>query len=355
MSQNPYQVNGTANLNVQPDIPFQPNAANQNTGINCQIGASNGNYHSGAYTNGQSNGLSGIGTTQGNNFTMKNEVIMPGQGNYDTNTGEDNAEKNGGNRDAEILALKNLNVAHRQNLEMATGGDYNPADFTDKTTRNGFIKKVFGILSVQLFITFFFTLGVVLSRGLQDFLLKNWYIAIITSVISLIIIYIIVYSKLGRKVPWNYILLFVFTLAESVTVGFITANTVRASDKGPYTVALAAGLTAAIVTALALYAAFTKKDFTKCGPFLLVCLVALMIGSICFYFFFRDNMVLNLVISVVGVIVFGLYLIMDIQLVMGNKKNKLQKDDYVLAAMMLYIDIIQIFIYLLQIIGAVNR
>ena len=343
MSTNPYQVNPRGNIGEDHQAPGQ-NVPDQ------------------PFNYGNSNAMSN-GTGHTNGLHMKNEVIMPTEEGYQTTTGEDrkqniwaDKDKNGkANGNAETIALTSLNVAHRQNLEMQMGEEYKPADFTDRKTRNGFIKKVFGILSVQLFITFMFTLATVLSSELQAGLLKHWYVMIISAVISMIIIYVIIYTRLGRKVPWNYILLFIFTVCQSVTVGYVTAITVRASEKGPMTVALAAGLTAAIVISLSLFAACTKKDFTKCGPFLMVCLVALMIGSICFYFFFRRSMILNLIICVAGVIIFGLYLIMDIQMVIGDKKRKIQKDDYIIGAMMLYIDIIQIFLYLLQLIGAVNR
>lgn len=345
MSTNPYQANHKGNIGGDHEALGQ-NAPDQ------------------PFKYGNSDPMSN-GTGHTNGFHMKNEVIMPTEEGYQTSTGEDrkqeiwaDKDKNGkanGNGNGETIALSSLNLAHHQNLEMNMGEEYKPADFSDRKTRNGFIKKVFGILSVQLFITFMFVLATVLSADLQSGLLKYWYVAIISSVISLIVVYVIIYTRLGRKVPWNYILLFIFTICQTVTVGFVTANTVKASEKGPMTVALAVGLTAAIVISLSLFAACTKKDFTKCGPFLMVCLVALMIGSICFYFFFKRSMILNLIISVAGVIIFGLYLIMDIQMVIGDKKRKIQKDDYIIGAMMLYIDVIQIFMYLLQLIGAVSR
>lgn len=49
--------------------------------------------------------------------------------------------------------------------------------------------------------------------------------------------------------------------------------------------------------------------------------------------------------------VFGIYLIVDTQLIMGGKQVELAIDEYILAAMMLYIDIIQIFLYILRLLG----
>lgn len=118
-------------------------------------------------------------------------------------------------------------------------------------------------------------------------------------------------------------------------------------------VLMAGALTVGITVALTLYAVFTKTDFTGCGPILLVCVVALVIGGILSIFF--RNKWLSLVLSVIGVIVFGIYLVMDTQLVIGKNSRCYGIDDYVMAAMNLYIDIVQIFLYLLQILGAAQN
>ena len=52
-----------------------------------------------------------------------------------------------------------------------------------------------------------------------------------------------------------------------------------------------------------------------------------------------------------GVILFGMYLVYDTQLICGKHKLKLSIDDYIIAALILYIDIIQIFLYILEILG----
>ena len=72
---------------------------------------------------------------------------------------------------------------------------------------------------------------------------------------------------------------------------------------------VAAGLTAAMVISLTLYAIFTKSDLTDCGGFLLVCSVVLLVGGIISIFW--RNKWLQLILSIVGVIVFGIYLIFD--------------------------------------------
>lgn len=49
--------------------------------------------------------------------------------------------------------------------------------------------------------------------------------------------------------------------------------------------------------------------------------------------------------------IFSIYLIIDTQLILGGRNKELTLDNYVLGAIMLYIDIIRLFINILQIIG----
>jgi hypothetical protein len=49
--------------------------------------------------------------------------------------------------------------------------------------------------------------------------------------------------------------------------------------------------------------------------------------------------------------VFGIYLVIDTQLIIGGRRLAISMDDYVVGALILYMDIIQIFLYLLQLFG----
>ena len=73
--------------------------------------------------------------------------------------------------------------------------------------------------------------------------------------------------------------------------------------------------------------------------------MALLILSI-FGIIFRSY-ILQMVICTLGIFLFGVYLIFDTQLIMGGKRYELCIDDYVVGALILYLDIIMIFLYLL--------
>jgi len=47
--------------------------------------------------------------------------------------------------------------------------------------------------------------------------------------------------------------------------------------------------------------------------------------------------------------------VIDTQLIIGGKRLQLSMDEYVVGALLLYIDIIQIFLYILMILGGGRR
>jgi len=53
--------------------------------------------------------------------------------------------------------------------------------------------------------------------------------------------------------------------------------------------------------------------------------------------------------SAAGAALFGMYLVMDTQLMLGGKhKYSLSPEDYVFAALNLYLDIVNLFLYILS-------
>ena len=63
---------------------------------------------------------------------------------------------------------------------------------------------------------------------------------------------------------------------------------------------------------------------------------------------FTDSPFLHAVYCGLGTFLFGCYLVIDTQMIIGGRTIQLSLDEEYIGAMMLYIDIIMIFIYLLQ-------
>lgn len=217
-----------------------------------------------------------------------------------------------------------------------------------KKSRIGFIRKVYMILATQLVITAGITSAVLASDELKFWLRENYWVLIVSSILSIVIVYALgCYKSVARSVPINFILLFIFTICESLLVASIS------SQYDPSTVMMAACITAAAVVGLTIYALTTKTDYTMCGGLLFALCLVLLVATILAIFI--RNRWLQLVISVFGALLFCVYLIFDTQLLLDNHANSLSIDDYIWAAMNLYIDIIQLFIYILRIVGEAKK
>ena len=64
--------------------------------------------------------------------------------------------------------------------------------------------------------------------------------------------------------------------------------------------------------------------------------------------------ILHVIICCLGVIIVGFYIIYDTQLIIGNKREMLQIDDYILGSFLIYTDIISLFLYLLSLFNSAS-
>merc|ERR1712166_180370 len=119
--------------------------------------------------------------------------------------------------------------------------------------------------------------------------------------------------RLDKKVPVNYILLFVLTIAISCMVASICLR------YSPMIVMEAALLTAAVVVGITVYAFTTKKDFTMCGALLpIFCMIVLVGVTISLIWPFTWNVIW----CCLGAVLFSFYLLCDTQMIIGGKHKK---------------------------------
>lgn len=219
---------------------------------------------------------------------------------------------------------------------------------TNLSIRLGFIKKVYGIVSAQLLLTVFFCLISMNSPSFAKFQLEHkevFGICLIGSIVLMIVLTCC--SQFARQYPTNYILLTGFTICEAYLISYI-CSLVNAKI-----VLMAASLTCAVVIGLTIYACTTKTDFTVCNSMLFIASLVLLLMGI--MMIFVKSPILHLIYSGLGTFLFALYLVYDTQLIIGNKENQLDIDDYVYGALMLYVDIIQLFLHILRILVISNK
>lgn len=85
-----------------------------------------------------------------------------------------------------------------------------------------------------------------------------------------------------------------------------------------------------------------------------ICFVFIM--SLMVFWWFPMSQTVNLVYSGLGALLMCFFIVYDTQLMLGGKhKLAIGLDEYVFAALNLYLDIINLFLYLLQILGGGRR
>ncbi|XP_051015745.1 protein lifeguard 1 [Acomys russatus] len=219
-----------------------------------------------------------------------------------------------------------------------------PAVNWDKNIRQAFIRKVFLVLTLQLTVTLSTVAIFTFVGEVKGFVRENvwtYYVSYAIFFVSLIVLSCC--GDFRRKHPWNLVALSILTVSLSYMVGMI------ASFYNTEAVIMAVGITTAVCFTVVIFSMQTRYDFTSCMGVLLVSVVVLFIFAILCIFI--RNRILEIVYASLGALLFTCFLAVDTQLLLGNKQLSLSPEEYVFAALNLYTDIINIFLYILTIIG----
>lgn len=154
-------------------------------------------------------------------------------------------------------------------------------------------------------------------------------------------------GEIRRKFPHNFICLGIFTLAQSLMLGIVSAF------YKTHIVLMAIGITALICISLTIFAFQTKIDFTVySGAAFICCLVLMVMG---FVLMFTRLSWLNVLYSGLGALLFSFFLLIDTQMIVGGTRAVvISPEEYILAVITLYMDIVQIFIHILNLLNSTN-
>lgn len=212
--------------------------------------------------------------------------------------------------------------------------------------RNTFIKKVYTILYLQIMVTIGICSLFVYNDSIKEFMQNsNGGQALLTTslIFQFVLMIVLVCTNIHRKYPWNYIVLCFFTIFLSITLGTVS------SYYDTNALLMASGSTALITIGLTLFAFQTKYDFSGYGPYLLCFLLVLVFMG--FMAIFIKNKIYNIIYSSIGALLFSFFIVYDTQLIIGGKhKYSYDINDHVFAALSLYLDIVNLFVYLLDLI-----
>jgi len=207
--------------------------------------------------------------------------------------------------------------------------------------RFAFIRKVYTILSVQLLVTFGFVLFGTFSEPVKLFLRANVALLYVFLVLSFVFIIILVcVPRVQHSYPSNLVVLGCFTFCESYLLACIASVYTTSS------VCQAIAITLAITVGLTIFTVQSKIDFSMMGGFLFVVLMVFVFGGF-MRLFLPSTPLLDTVWAGLGALLFSAYIVYDTFMLM----NRLGPEDYIMAAISLYLDIINLFIYILELIG----
>lgn len=223
------------------------------------------------------------------------------------------------------------------------------ATFAELRVRNAFIGKVLTVVFCQLMVTVGLSLTFYYVDPLRLYVRQNaWPFYLSIGLTFGLLIGMACSEKLRRVYPYNVLALVAFTLVMGFQVATIT------SYFDTQSVMLAFIATCFVVAGCAFIAFCTKIDMTKYAAYLSIAGLAFIgIALLAAFWPWRGgtrNWTI-IAISFVGTFLFSAYLIFDLQLLVGGRTLSIGPDDWVFASISIYLDIINIFLQLLQIIA----
>lgn len=151
-------------------------------------------------------------------------------------------------------------------------------------------------------------------------------------------------NYLSRSYPWNFLLLGLFTVFQSLSVG------TAAVFMDPATVCMGAMYTLTVLAGITLYSFQPNPamDLTTAGTGLLAAMISGLVGL----FFARvlGYSVDTVLVSGLFAVLWAMWIAVDTQQIIGGKKakRKFSSKDYIPAAVSLYVDVIGLLMDLLR-------
>lgn len=232
-----------------------------------------------------------------------------------------------------------------------TDSDYMAA-FIHLELRLAFIRKVFFLLALQLVLTAGFVFFAMHHEQTRIYIKTNVPMSWVMFMLWLVLYIVLMCYKIARQLfPLNFVLLLLFTIAMSYICAKIS---LVFSTKVVGMTLAGTGLICLIVTFLACQTWF---DITKWAAIIgIASLILLVYGVvISVVFLFTYSPIMWLVYSALCTMMFTVFLLYDMQCILGGRRHEMAPDEYIFGALTLYVDIIMIFMYMLQLVNACSR
>jgi FtsH-binding integral membrane protein len=202
------------------------------------------------------------------------------------------------------------------------------------------VRRTYGLVLVGIVVSM---LGVAISLAqpaVMLFAAEHWFITFLVGFLAPFWLA----QRWHAEFPRNIALTLLGTLGAGV---MISPALYVAERVQPGIVSQAGILTFTVFGALTVYAAVSRRDFSAWGGFFFVGVIALIVTGVMNMFF--RNETASLWIAGATVFVFGGLLVFDTWRLL--RTDTYGKDDYVLAAVAIYLDLLNIFLAILRLLG----
>jgi FtsH-binding integral membrane protein len=219
--------------------------------------------------------------------------------------------------------------------------DANSVAFAHISIRLGFLRKVLGILAFQFLVTVVFCTGLYMTPAVKGYVQQQPWIPMGSMFGSLGLLFAMFIHS--HTVPLNYFLLVGWTILQAITVGSIV------TFYDMEVVIQAVLLTSVVVVGLFVYTLQTKRDFQKHYAIIYTLSIIFLMATVIQIILMSSTF--NFLMSMTGAALFSVYLVFDIDMIMHHYSE----EDYIIACISIYMDIIGLFLRILEILNEINK
>ena len=204
---------------------------------------------------------------------------------------------------------------------------------------NQFVKQTYQLFAASMLVG---SAGAYVGLGMASTIASMYWVLVIAELALLFGLHAVI-----NKPGINLMVLFAFTFMSGLTLAPLLVS-ILSLPSGGSIVANAFLLTSVAFGGLSLFAMNTNRDFTAMGKMLTIGIIILIVASL--INMFTQSSIFQLAIASIGAILMSFFILYDTQnIIKGNYSSPIQ------GAVALYLDFLNLFIMLLQILGIFGR
>lgn len=226
-----------------------------------------------------------------------------------------------------------MSLYNRQNQNIARGQAYQEERVS--AALSTFVSQTYQLFAASLLAA---TVGAFIGLEMVE-AIRSWYWGLV--IVEIVALVGLMFLK--DKPGINLALLFAFTFLTGLTLTPLLSH-VLGMPSGASAVVSAFLMTTIIFGVMSVYAMKTSRDLASWGKVLFISVIVILIGSV--VNIFLGSPMLQVGIAAIATLVFSLYIAFDTQMLLRGAFSS-----PVEAAIALYLDVLNIFISLLQLFG----